>query len=917
MRILTGLFTAICLLAQNIAQAQIEVPPYQDPHLPADVRADDLLARLTLDEKVSLMMNGSPAIKRLGIPQFEWWSEALHGIGRNGFATVFPITTALAATWNDALVYRCFAAASDEARAKNNEAKRRGEIGRYQGLSFWTPNINIFRDPRWGRGQETYGEDPWLTSRMGIAVVRGLQGMQFDGTPLPYGNGYLKLLACAKHFAVHSGPEWNRHEFNIQQLPERDLWETYLPAFKALVQEADVREVMCAYQRIDGDPCCGNRRYEQHILRDQWGFDGIITSDCGAINDFYVAGRHGVSPNAASASAKAVLAGTDVECGSSYRALPEAVKSGKISEADIDRSLRRLLIERIRVGDLDPDEIVPWTDIDTYVVASPEHRQLALEAARQSIVLLKNNGILPLNSSLFTHHSSLTVMGPNANDSVMLWGNYTGYPTQTTTILQGIRQKLAHPQPLPKGGASGAAETPLPKGGTSGATETSLPKGGASGATETPLPWGGVGGGPLCGLTRNEVHESRFDLMCTPDGLPGMRATYWNNTEWQGTPAAVTILTEPINQSNGGATVFAPGVNLEHFSARYEGVFTPTADEVLTLREGSDDMIRIYVNDQLVIEQWKSRHRIDYREHEMTFRVGETYRIRIDYVQIEDMAAMQFDLFRRTTPTPEQLLTEIGTADTIIFVGGISPQLEGEEMKVDEPGFRGGDRTSIELPQVQRDLLRLLHDAGKKIIFINCSGGAVALAPEAECCDAIIQAWYGGERAGEAVADVLFGNYNPSGKLPLTFYRSTDDLPDFLDYRMTNRTYRYFRGKALYPFGYGLSYTTFEVGEPEYIYNKVRVAVTNTGQRDGDEVLQVYVRRPADKNGPLKTFRAYQRVSLKAGETKHIELDFPRERFECWDTKTNTMRVIPGRYELMVGTSSLARDLNTITVKIK
>ena len=877
MRILTGLFTAICLLAQNSAQAQIEVPPYQDPHLPADVRADDLLARLTLDEKVSLMMNGSPAIKRLGIPQFEWWSEALHGIGRNGFATMFPITTALAATWNDALVYRCFAAASDEARAKNNEAKRRGEIGRYQGLSFWTPNINIFRDPRWGRGQETYGEDPWLTSRMGIAVVRGLQGMQFDGTPLPYGNGYLKLLACAKHFAVHSGPEWNRHEFNIQQLPERDLWETYLPAFKALVQEADVREVMCAYQRIDGDPCCGNRRYEQHILRDQWGFDGIVTSDCGAINDFYVAGRHGVSPNAASASAKAVLAGTDVECGSSYRALPEAVKSGKISEADIDRSLRRLLIERIRVGDLDPDEIVPWTDIDTDVVASPEHRQLALEAARQSIVLLKNNGILPIENRK-SENRKLLVMGPNANDSVMLWGNYTGYPTQTTTILQGIQQKLAHPQPLPKGG---------------------------------------VGGGPLCGLTRNEVHESRFNLMRTPDGLPGMRVTYWNNTEWQGQPATTGVLTEPINQSNGGATVFAPGVNLEHFSARYEGTFTPVQDEVLTLREGSDDKIRIWVNDSLVIEQWRSRHRIDYMEHEQTFRAGQTYRIRIDYVQIEDMAAMQFDLFRRVTPTAEQLLAEVGEADTIIFVGGISPQLEGEEMKVDEPGFRGGDRTSIELPQVQRDLLKMLHDAGKKIIFINCSGGAMALAPEAEICDAIIQAWYGGERAGEAVADVLFGDYNPSGKLPLTFYRSTDDLPDFLDYRMQNRTYRYFRGRALYPFGYGLSYTTFEVGEPEYIYNKVRVSVTNTGDRDGAEVIQVYVRRPADRQGPLKTLRAFQRVSVKAGETRYIDIDFPRERFECWDAKTNTMRVIPGRYELMVGTSSLARDLNTITVKIK
>ena len=865
------LFTfALLTVIGTSAQAQLEILPYQDPSLPAAQRADDLLGRLTLEEKVSLMMNGSPAIKRLGIPQFEWWSEALHGIGRNGFATVFPITTGMAASWNDALVWRCFSAASDEARAKNNESKRRGIIGRYQGLSFWTPNINIFRDPRWGRGQETYGEDPWLTARMGIAVVRGLQGMNYDGTPLPGSNGYMKLLACAKHYAVHSGPEWNRHSFNVENLPERDLWETYLPAFKALVQEGDVREVMCAYQRIDGDPCCGNTRYEQHILRDIWNFDGIITSDCGAINDFYMPGHHEVSPDAAAASAKGVLSGTDVECGSSYRKLPDAVRRGDIKEADLDRSLRRLLIERMRVGDFDPDEIVPWTKIGQEVVASPEHKQMALDIARQTIVLLKNNGILPLDTPPSTLDTHLLVMGPNANDSTMLWGNYTGYPTQTVTILQGIRQYVGDVRYI--------------RG---------------------------------CGHTRGEVHESRFALFRTPDGKPGMQATYWNNTEWKGEPAAKGIMTEPINQSNGGATVFAPGVNLENFSARYEGTFTPAVDEVLTLREGSDDKIRIYVNDEIVIEQWNSRHRIDYREKEMTFRAGETYRIRIDYVQIEDMAAMQFDLFKRTMPSAEQLLAEVGEADTIIFVGGISPQLEGEQMTVEEPGFKGGDRTSIELPQVQRDMLKLLHDAGKHIIFINCSGGAMALDPEMETCDAIIQAWYGGECAGRAVAEVLFGDCNPSGKLPLTFYRSTDDLPDFLDYRMTNRTYRYFKGRALFPFGYGLSYTTFETGEPTYIYNKVRVDVTNTGNRDGDEVVQVYVRRPADKNGPLKTLRAYQRVSLKAGETKHIEMDFPRERFECWDDKTNTMHVIPGRYELLVGTSSADYDLQSITVKVK
>ena len=854
-------------------QAQEQVLPYQNPQLPATQRADDLLKRLTLEEKVSLMMNGSAAVTRLGIPPFEWWSEALHGIGRNGFATVFPITTGMASSWNDALVYQCFAAASDEGRAKANEARRKGVIGRYQGLSFWTPNINIFRDPRWGRGQETYGEDPWLTARMGIAVVRGLQGMHYDGTPMASGNGYLKLLACAKHYAVHSGPEWNRHEFNVEGLPERDLWETYLPAFQALVQEGDVREVMCAYQRIDGDPCCGNTRYEQHILRDIWGFDGIITSDCGAINDFYMKGHHEVSPDAAAASAKGVLSGTDVECGSSYRALPEAVRRGDIKEEDLDRSLRRLLIERMRVGDLDPDELVPWSKIGTEVVASPEHKQLALEMARQSIVLLKNNGILPLSrhSSPNTQHSYL-VMGPNAKDSTMLWGNYSGYPTHTTTILQGITDKV-------KGGGLRYVRG--------------------------------------CGLTRNEVHESRFDRMRTPDGRPGMLATYWNNTEWKGTPAATKVMTEPINQSNGGATVFAPGVNLEHFSARYEGTFAPTVDEVLTMREGSDDKIRIYVNDELVIEQWNSRHRIDYREEEMTFKAGKTYRIRIDYVQIDDLAAMQFDLFKRTVPTKEQLLADVGEAETIIFVGGISPQLEGEEMKVSEPGFKGGDRTSIELPEVQRTLLKTLHDAGKKIIFINCSGGAMAMVPELETCDAIIQAWYGGERAGEAVADVLFGDYNPSGKLPLTFYRSTDDLPDFLDYTMTNRTYRYFKGEPLFAFGYGLSYTTFNVSAPTYSDNKVRVTVKNTGQRDGDEVVQVYMRRLADKEGPVKTLRAYQRVTVKAGETQEVVLDFPRERFECWDKETNTMRVIPGEYELMAGTSSRDGDLKTIKVNLQ
>ncbi len=849
------LLTTLLTLGTSAVMAQ--TLPYQNPALTAEERAEDLLGRLTVEEKAKLMMDVSPAIPRLGIPAFQWWNEALHGVGRNGFVTVFPITTQMAASWDDQLLYKVFTAVSDEARAKNQEAKKTGNVQRYQGLSFWTPNINIFRDPRWGRGQETYGEDPYLTERMGLAVVNGLQGQTMDGKRLPQSK-YAKLLACAKHFAVHSGPEWNRHVFDIQQLPERDLWETYLPAFKALVQKGNVAEVMCAYQRIDGDPCCGNARYEQHILRDDWGFKGLITSDCGAIRDF-LPQWHNV-----------VLSGTDVECGSVYKSLPAAVKRGDIAEKQMDVSLKRLLVARFRLGDFDKDEQVEWTKIPSSVIASKEHKELALQMAREGTVLLKNNGVLPLDSSK-VQSSKLVVMGPNANDSIMQWGNYSGYATKTITILEGLRQQLGN--------------VPYIQG---------------------------------CGLTRNEVFESRFDKMRAPLGQQGMQAVYWNNTEMKGRPVTTVNMSSPVNLSNGGNTVFAPGVNLENFSARYDGTLIPTEDETLFLRVGADDKVRVIVNGDTLVDIWKVRQRIQEATPELKVKKGGSYRIHIDYVQEGGMAAMQFDVCKKQNPTREQLLAQLGQAETVIFVGGISPRVEGEEMKVSDPGFKGGDRTDIELPQVQRDLLKMLHDAGKRVVFVNCSGGAVALVPEQEStCDAIVQAWYGGERGGEAVADVLTGRYNPCGKLPITFYRSVNDLPDFLDYRMTNRTYRYFRGEALYPFGYGLSYSTFDISRPMYKNNKVRVTVKNTGKQDGTEVVQVYMRRQADTEGPLKTLRAYQRVTLKAGQSKTVDIDLPRERFEGWDAKTNTMRVVPGRYELMVGSSSADKDLKKIQVNIQ
>ena len=853
---LLGAMMSMSLCAQTL--------PYQNPELSAAERADDLLGRLTLEEKVSLMMDTSPAIERLGIPQFQWWNEALHGIGRNGFATVFPITMGMAASWDDALLHQVFTAVSDEARVKAQQAKRAGDIKRYQSLSFWTPNINIFRDPRWGRGQETYGEDPYLTAKMGLAVVRGLQGVGYHGEDLGISK-YRKLLACAKHFAVHSGPEWNRHEFDVENLPERDLWETYLPAFKTLVQEGKVAEIMCAYQRIDGQPCCSQTRYEQQILRDEWGFDGLITSDCGAIRDF-LPRWHNTAKDAAQASAQAVLAGTDVECGSEYKNLPEAVRRGDIKEADLDKSLRHLLVARFELGDFDNDDLNPWTKIPESVVACDAHKQLALDMARKSLVLLQNRqNILPL-----AKNGKIAVLGANAIDSVMMWGNYSGFATRTITALEGIQQLAPQARFI-----SG------------------------------------------CGLTRNEVFESRFEELKTPLGSQGMQITYYNNTEMQGSPVTTVNFTAPIMLSNGGNTVFAPGVNLEHFSARLDATFIPTRDETVIFTIGGDDKMRLIVNGDTLVNIWKVRNRIQSAQKEMNVKAGQHYRIQIDYVQETDFAALAFDIQHKVAPTYQQLLAQMDDAETVIFVGGISPKLEGEEMRVNEEGFKGGDRTSIELPKAQRETLAMLHQAGKKVIFVNCSGSAMGLLPELESCDAIIQAWYGGELGGQALAEVIFGDYNPSGKLPVTFYRSTNDLPDFLDYTMKNRTYRYFTGEPLFPFGYGLSYTTFEIGKPVYKGNKVQVSIKNTGATAGLETVQVYIRNTKDTEGPKKTLRAYQQVQLVPNETKTITIDLPRSSFEGWDTQSNTMRVVPGKYEIMVGNSSADQNLKKIYVSIK
>ena len=853
--------TYLALLAVACAMhSGAQTLPYQNPELTAHERAVDLCSRMTLEEKATVMMDKSKAIPRLGIPEFAWWSEALHGVGRNGVSTVFPSCIGMAASFDDTLLERIYTAVSDEARAKNTVQRRTGRVATYQGLSFWTPNINIFRDPRWGRGQETYGEDPYMNSRMGQAVVRGLQG--------PADGKYMKLYACAKHFAVHSGPEKTRHSFNIENLPARDLWETYLPAFKDLVQLGGVKEVMCAYQRIDGDPCCGSNRLLQQILRDEWGFKGLVVSDCGAISDFWEPGAHGVSANAAEASAKAVISGTDVECGSNYRRLPDAVKADEITEEQINKSVVRLLEARFELGDFDPDSLVPWTRIPESVIACKEHKALALQMAREQMVLLHNkDNTLPLKKDA----GKIMVMGPNAADSVMLWGIYYGQPSHSVTVLEGIQAKLGQDVKYSKG----------------------------------------------CEVTSLTESESIFGKMLTPDGRQGMTARFWNNTKMEGAPAYETTYEHALHFDNGGNTVFAPGVQLTNFTASFSGAFTADKDETLNILYANDDGIRLIVNGDTIDNRWKT-DRLRVKQKKLTVKKGKKYNVQVDYMQLTGAATLNFDIASVHNVTAGEIAARAKDVETVIFVGGISPNLEREEAKVNEPGFDNGDRTSIELPAAQRQILKALHEAGKKVVLVNCSGSAVALTPELETCDAILQAWYPGEQGGHAVADVLFGDYNPGGKLPVTFYRDDSQLPPFDDYRMAGRTYRYFRGTPLFPFGYGLSYTTFSTGTPKYNAEKgtITLNVTNTGKRDGVEIVQAYLRNPADTAGPAKTLRGFTRVELKAGETKAVTIDFPRTAFEWWDALTNIMRVAPGKYEILVGTSSMDKDLKAINVEL-
>ncbi len=854
----------LCLLPALLLTGGIV--SYKDKSLTAEQRADELVKQLTLEEKIQLMQDGSRPVDRLGIKPYNWWNEALHGVARTGLATVFPQPIGMAASFDADMVYNVFDAVSDETRAKNAYYSSQGSYERYQGLTMWTPTVNIFRDPRWGRGIETYGEDPYLASRMGVMVVKGLQG--------PEGEKYDKLHACAKHFAVHSGPEWNRHSFNAENILPRDLYETYLPPFEALVKEGKVKEVMCAYNRFEGDPCCGSNRLLMQILREEWGFKGIVVSDCGAIADFYNDRGHHTHADAASGSAAAVLSGTDLECGSSYKALAEGVRKGLISEKDIDVSVKRLLKARFELGEMDNLSDVSWAKIPLSVVGSAKHDALALDIARKSIVLLQNqHNSLPLKRGGL----NIAVMGPNANDSVMQWGNYNGTPARTVTLLQGMQTAL-------------------------GANDKLI--------YEQGCPW-----------VERTLIKSAFNQCKSATGA-GFSARYWNNTQREGAPVATAQVTTPFRFCTSGAIVFAPRVNLTDFSATYNSVFTPDKSGEIVFEFYSYGLGRLRV-DGKEVKGFANKHGARKVSHAMKVTAGTSYALEIEYEYLRSDAQLNFDLGFKEEVDINKSVERVKDADVVIFAGGISPSLEGEEMGVNLPGFKGGDRTDIELPAVQRELIAALHRAGKKIILVNCSGSPIGLEPETQMCEAIVQAWYPGQAGGKAVAEVLFGDYNPAGRLPVTFYRNVSQLPDFEDYNMAGRTYRYMTEKPLFPFGYGLSYTTFRYGKIKLASSikpgatvKMIVPVTNTGKRDGDEVVQVYLRKQGDA-GLIKTLRAFKRVSIPAGKTLNVELELTPKQLEWWNEETNTMQTGKAVFDVMVGGSSMDKDLQVHTLTLQ
>ena len=853
---------SIAVVTQSKAQ---ETYPWQNPSMPAAERVESLLGMLTPEEKVGLMMNKSISIDRLGIPSYNWWSEACHGVRQDGY-TVYPQPIGMAAAFSEELVYKVFSQVSDEARANWNRSDHSvkhvgmGEIY-YPGnpeLTFWCPNVNIFRDPRWGRGQETCGEDPYLTSVLGVQTVLGMQGND------PH---YLKTHACAKHYAVHSGPEPLRHSMNVDP-SSRDLWETYLPAFKALVKKAHVREVMCAYQRFEGTPCCTSDVLLIDILRNKWGFDGIVLTDCDAINNFFSKGQHETHPDGLSASVDAVMNGTDLECGKVFMSLTEGLKKGLVEESVLDQHLRRTLAGRFELGMFDPAERLPWATLGESIISSEEHDALATQAARESMVLLENKGVLPLSKSIKT----LAVVGPNADDIGLLNGNYGGTPTleHQHSLLEGIRAAV-----------------------------------------------------PGANIIYYKACERNDDYETVPhlqdfNGGKGVLVEFWNNKELKGEPVKKEYYKE-LNFSTFGAWGFAEGVNNDSLSVRVTGEYKATFTGEMKYSLSTDNGYTLKVNGNVVEEAQSGgrggfRRRAEYKSFPVT--EGQTYNVEIEYRRGNgNFAMLRGDICERKLIDFTDLANTVKDADAIIVIGGISAQMEGE----------GGDKQDIELPNVQQRLVRAMHETGRPVVFVNCSGSAIAFGSLEGQYDALLQAWYPGQGGAQALAEVLFGDYCPGGKLPVTFYRSTDDLPDFLDYSMKNRTYRYFTGEPQYAFGYGLSYTTFKVGKAKMSCKQmakdgkvtITVPVKNTGKREGTETVQIYVKALDDPGAPIKALKGFQKLQLKPGEKRNAVITLDGEAFEYYDDWIYELAVKSGRYQLLYGTSSRDADLRALNFIVK
>ena len=871
----TLLFAAAAWLLAIDGTAQTKYP-FQDTSLSRRERVENLISLLTPEEKVGLMMNKSVSIDRLGIPSYNWWSEACHGVRQDGY-TVYPQPIGLAAAFSGKLVYDVFSQVSDEARANWNRSDHNVfnvQMGAtyYPGnpeLTFWCPNVNIFRDPRWGRGQETCGEDPYLNAVLGVQTVLGMQGNDPN---------YFKTHACAKHYAVHSGPEPLRHSYDARVNP-RDLWETYLPAFKALVKKGNVREVMCAYNRFEGVPCCTSDRLLINILRDKWDYDGIVLTDCDAINNFYNKGQHETHKDPLSASVDAVLNGTDLECGKVFMVLTEALQKGLINEATLDGHLRKTLTGRFELGMFDPADKLPWANLGADVISSEKNNELATQAARESMVLLENKGVLPLSKSIKT----LAVVGPNADDVELLNGNYGGTPTDAHkhSLLEGIKAAV---------------------------------------------PGAKIIYNKACEL--NDEFTTVHHLQDFNDGK-GVKVEFWNNKELQGNPDKTDYYKE-LNFSTFGAWGFAEGINNDNLSVRISGKYTATFTGEMKYTLSTDNGYLFVVNGDTIETAQAGGRRggfggfgfgrrgADYKSFNV--EKGKEYDIMIEYKRGNgNFAMLRGDICERKLADFTDLANEVKQADAIIIIGGISARMEGE----------GGDKQDIELPKVQQILLRDMHKTGKPVIFVNCSGSAIAFGSVEGQYDALLQAWYPGQGGAKALADVLFGDFNPSGKLPVTFYRSNSDLPDFLDYNMENRTYRYFKGVPQYAFGYGLSYTSFNVGQAKISakaakakntgkpFCKLTIPVTNTGKREGAETVQVYVKALDDAGAPIKSLKGFEKLTIPAGQTATATITLDGEAFEFYDEKIDELSVKPGRYQILYGTSSRDEDLKTLDFTVK